>query len=203
MLPAGIQSINGSSTDMKCSPEGLVTDCLFDNNIPHINTSSLTWASGLVTVLKTPAHRDLIFDHVLLTFAFNDSVAITSIEIHLFLCPEWGIGAPTIGIYADNHSEFKYHENDFLMSFAPESVTCGCLSNISIPVQYGEPSYPYWHILISFPPYLNVDWVHLGEVSFDDTPKGRDAVPTLSTDCTFEPPPGTALHFIMYIISHL
>ena len=176
---------------MKCSWRGAVNDCLSDGHVPHINTSLQNWASDLVTVRKSPYDKSVHFDHIVLTFKFETSVNVTSIEIDLFLCPEWGIGAPSITILADNHSQFIFNANDFLHVYEPDHGTCGCLSKIFVPVQRGEPHYPYWHILVDFTNAQNLHWVHVGEVTFSDTPIRRGSQPTISTDCTFEPPPGT------------
>ena len=140
--------------------------------------------------MKSPYDANVNFEHVVLTFEFENPVTVTSIEMDLFLCPEWGIGAPYIGLFADNHSEFVYDENDFLMVYSPPAGTCGCLSNISVPVITGEPPYPFWHILIAFTDAPSMQWVHVGEVVFRDAPNASDTNPTTSTDCIFEPPPG-------------
>ena len=166
------------------------TNCLFDGLVPHINTSLHSWASDLVTLMKSPYDANVNFEHVVLTFEFENPVTVTSIEMDLFLCPEWGIGAPYIGLFADNHSQFVYDGNDFLMVYRPPAGTCGCLSNISVPVITGEPPYPFWHILIAFTDAPSMQWVHVGEVVFRDAPNASDTNPTTSTDCIFEPPPG-------------
>ena len=193
MTPDGIQSVNGSNVDMKCSDS---VNCLFDDHVPHINTSLLNWASGLVTVMRNTANKHVTFDYVLLTFFFEASVQVRSIEIDLFLCPEWNIGAPFIGLYADNLSEFVYHDNDFIRVYTPPTGTCGCLSRIVVPVLDGEPPYSFWHILVTFPDSPSVQWVHVGEVTFQDTYFGSSTQPTTYTDCTFEPPPGE--HYSAY-----
>ena len=125
VVPQGIESVNGSNVTMGCArPVGPlagtnVTICgsfgsgggvisyLVDGNSPAIDTSTSDWASQLVTVRKNDATID-IQDHVLLTFLFDTAVSLTSIELDLFLCPEWNIGAPFISVYGDNSGTLVY-----------------------------------------------------------------------------------------------
>ena len=95
-IPQGIESVNGSSTNLMCSHE---EKCLLDGHSPYLDTSQVNWASDLVTVRKNNATDDVGYDRVVLTFAFDKDVTLTGLEIDLFLCPEWGIHAPFIMIY--------------------------------------------------------------------------------------------------------
>ena len=195
VTPAGIGSVNGSSVDMGCSGN---QNCLFDGQVPHINTSLFNWATELVTIRASEPNYNIPFYHIVLTFFFERSVKLSSIEFHLFLCSEWGIDAPYIGLYGDNSglygdnsTEFIHTgSGDFIINYDPLSGTCGCLSTISIPVQWGEPSYPVWHILISFLDLPSPQWTHLGEVVFMDALNRVEAEPYTTTNCAFEPPPG-------------
>ena len=119
VVPQGIQSVNGSDVNMGCTSPlvdsgGVMvcnsSDCtssyLLDGNSPAIDTSTSDWASQLVTVRKNDAISGYIpFDHVVLTFEFDTAVSLTSIELDLFLCPEWNIGAPFIAVYGDESIE--------------------------------------------------------------------------------------------------
>ena len=80
---------------MVYSPSDCSTSYLLDGNSSAIDTSTSDWASQLVTVRKNDGTPGFImFDHVVLTFGFDTDVSLTSIELDLFLCPEWNIGAP-------------------------------------------------------------------------------------------------------------
>ena len=199
VLPEEVQSVNGSNANMECGAEG--KNCLFDGHTPHINTSRLDWASELVTIRESQPSYVISFNHVLLTFIFETCVKPTSIEIHLFLCSEWGISAPYIGLFGSCSLEFMHHDTgseDFIFNYEPPSGTCGCLSKIYIPIQDAEPAYPIWHLLFTMHD-PSIEWVHLGEVIFLNTPVSSDAGPVTSTDCDFEPPPGM---YALYILIH-
>ena len=173
----GIESVNGSNTTMGCaSPlvdRGGVMVCnnsesyLVDGYSPAINTSTSNWASQLVTLRKVSDHAYIHFDHVLLTFGFNTAVSLTAIELDLFLCPEWNIGAPRITVAATNNSDlFSFDVETLARDHTPSQSSCDSLSTVSIPLQ-GDSSYLTWYILVTFPyPHFNIQWVHVGEVRF-------------------------------------
>ena len=190
--PHGIESINGSSVNMGCtSPFGRldgVTVCmsqsyLLDGCSPAIDTSVPDWASQLVTVRKTQTD-EIQFDHLVLTFGFDEVVNLQRIEIDLFLCPQWGISAPFISVYANVESNLVFTVDSLstlpFTHYTPSQSSCGSLStaNIILGDTFMYSSYLTWHILVSsFTPFI--DWVHVGEVRL------------LGTDI---PNPGNMLH---------
>ena len=174
----GIQSVNGSDITMGCASPlvdgGGVMVCnnsesyLVDGCSPTINTSTSNWASQLVTVRKVSDDAQLHFDHVLLTFGFNTAVSLTAIELDLFLCPEWNIGAPRIEVSASNNSDliFSFDFETLATNHTPSNSSCDSLSTVSILLQ-GDSSYLTWYILVTFPrPHEDIQWVHVGEVRF-------------------------------------
>ena len=178
VAPQGIESVNGSDITMGCaSPlvdRGGVMVCdksesyLVDGFSPAIDTSTPNWASQLVTLRKVSDHAQIYFDHVLLTFGFNTAVSLTAIELDLFLCPEWSIGAPIISVLATNNSDliFGFDFEIFATDHTPSNSSCDSLSTVSIPLQ-GDSSYLTWYILVRFSrPHEDIDWVHVGEVRF-------------------------------------
>ena len=155
---------------------------LVDGCSPTIDTSTSNWASQLVTVRKVLSGAQIPFDHVLLKFGFNTNVSLTAIELDLFLCPEWNIGAPNITVAAS-----RIRVNSILFAdYTTSQSSCDSLSTVSIPLQ-GDSSYDTWQILVTFPsPHEDIDWVHVGEVRFlngsvDGHPSSR---------YTSEPTPG-------------
>ena len=54
------------------------------------------WASQLMTLRRNEGSHNLIYPHVLLTITYETAVSLTKIEMDLFLCPEWNIGAPSM-----------------------------------------------------------------------------------------------------------
>ena len=205
VVPQGISSVNGSDVNMGCAspPAGIgdmklcgtpladidnatcgnysgsesyVVDC----NSPAIDTSTSNWASQLVTVRKNK-NDDINFNHVLLTFYFDTAMSPTAIELDLFLCPEWNIGAPFITVYAEeskntcglvfSYSSVETEDIDFLVNYTPNKSSCDSLSTVSIPVQeHSRSPYFTWHIVVSFANQPDIEWVHVGEVIFVDVP---------------------------------
>ena len=182
VVPQGIGSVNGSNATMGCaSPlvdRGGVMVCnsesyLVDGCSPAIDTSTSNWASQLVTVMKNEPNSVIGFDHVVLTFDFDTAVLPDSIELDLFLCPEWKIGAPRMYIYAYQNSNLVLSSttdsDSFITSYQTKnSSTCDSLSTVSISFDLSEIGYHSWHILMeSFEM-----WVYVGEVRFL-----RDGIP--------------------------
>ena len=178
-MPQGIESINGSSVNMGCTSPLVDSDgvmiCtsqsyLVDGCSPAIDTSTSDWASQLVTVNKTQTD-EIVFDHVLLTFGFDTAVTLTEIELDMFLCPEWGISAQFISVYADVESNLVFTRNSLttlpFQHYTPSQSSCNSLSTVTISLgdAFTSSSYLTWHILVSsFTP--SIDWVHVGEVRF-------------------------------------
>ena len=119
VVPQGIVSVNGSDINMGCaSPlvdRGGVMVCnnsesyLVDGCSPTIDTSTSNWASQLVTVRKTEDNDVLHFDFVVLIFDFETAMSLDSIELDLFLCSEWSIGAPGIVLHAYQNSTLVFN----------------------------------------------------------------------------------------------
>ena len=172
-IPRGIESVNGSSAnDTGCGPKG----CLLDGNIPSFNTEGPNWASKLVTVRRNSATDYIPFEHVVLTFSFGHSVTPLLVAVYLFLCPEWGIGAPYIALYGSNETdtavEFSMANSDYIRLFNTLhcNSTCNSLTAVHLELEVGEPSYNTWHIIINgFVHQQGTSWVHVGEVSFNST----------------------------------
>ena len=207
VVPQGIESVNGSDVNMGCaSPlvdsggvmvcgntSDYATSYLLDGNSPTINTSTSDWASQLVTVRKNDAGR-IMFDHVVLTFGFDTAVTLTSIEVDLFLCPEWNIGAPLIAVYADESRDLVLTAIDSSPLGSkfnqPSQSSCDSLSTVSIPFRgaAANSSYLTVHITVQMSQY-SVEWVHVGEVRFLGRPTHPQTT-SISTSSTSNPPSG-------------
>ena len=141
---------------------------LVDGCSPVIDMSTSNWASQLVTLRKVSDHAQIKVDHVLLTFVFNTAVSLTAIELDLFLCPEWSIGAPNISVLATNNSDliFSFEFETLATDHTSSNSSCDSLSTVSIRLQ-GNSSYLTWYMLVRFPrPQEDIDWVYVGEVRF-------------------------------------
>ena len=110
---------------------------LVDGCSPDMDTSTSDWASQLVTVKRSEGNPDDIsFAHVLLTFGFDTNVSLTEIEMDLFLCPDWGIGAPSIAVYL-NKDDNLANTNIFNLPFASADnnslqSSCDSLSTVTL-----------------------------------------------------------------------
>ena len=197
VVPQGIESVNGSDVNMGCTSPlvdsgGVMvcnsTDCpssyLLDGNSPAIDTSTSNWASQLVTVRKNDATHDIPYDHVVLTFGFDTAVSPTLIELDLFLCPEWNIGAPFISVYADEKNSLVFNSSsDFIKQNTPSQTSCDSHSTITISFEeLSDTTSPTWHIVVTFAAQPDTEWVHVGEVRF----LGTDSPPV--SMCTTEGP---------------
>ena len=144
VVPQGIESVNGSSVNMGCTSPLVDSDGVMICNMsqsyvvdgcsPAIDTSTSDWASQLVTVRKTQ-NENIIFngrqiDHVLLTFIFDTAVTLTEIEMDFFICPEWGIGAPHVSVYADVESNLAFTSGLPFTHYTPSQSSCNSLSTV-------------------------------------------------------------------------
>ena len=112
----GVMAVNGSDGNGGCPSScvgvssGIITcDCtqspavatttgvLIDGVVPTLDTAErnaandYVWAAPLLTVRGTT-------DSVQLGFRFQDSVLLHEVQLHLFNCPAWNIGAQSISI---------------------------------------------------------------------------------------------------------
>jgi hypothetical protein len=204
VMPQGLESVNGSTSNMGCAGPLVDMDgimCCGGPNIssvsylsngysPEINPYIPNWASELVTVRKNEPTNDAQYPHVVLTFGFDAGVNPTAIELDVFLCPEWNISAPYISVFGDevNKLVFMSHggTKDFQVNYQPSNTSCGCLSTVRLPFEPGEPPHATWHIVVSFHIQPLVQWVHVGEVRFLDTPIESGSSPT--TECRLPDP---------------
>ena len=109
------------------------------------------------------------------------------VELDLLLCPDWNINAPAIIVYganATNNLAFRHRFGDFLAIKRPSHSSCDCLLTVSIPIQYGEPLYSVWHILVTFDDQFSIEWVHVGEVRFPDLQRSRNHLTSIPTPKT-------------------
>ena len=152
-----------------------------DGNIPMLNTTDPNWASELVTLRKNSYTQSIPYDHVVLTVVFQSPVSLTSINMSLFNCPQWGIGAPNITVYAKKEAigivSFVAKDTSTIFLLQTQGIwsSCDSLVPVTIPLQKGM-LYQIWYIVVSFEPQPATDWVHVGEVQFFDV-----SLPPLST----------------------
>ena len=211
VVPQGTDSVNGSSVNMGCTSSlvdsGGVLVCesrsyLVDGVSPDINTSTSDWASQLVTVRMSNDGPDLNFPHVLLTFGFDTAVSLTRIEMDLFLCPDWGIGAPRSTVYLNedyNLTSTNIITDSFkFVSAGDNSLQSPCDTLSTVTISGGSfvgSSYRTFHILVALTEHQSIEWVYVGEVRFIgiespgvDCPTCLQPTPPLHPPLTSSPP---------------
>ncbi|CAI8047192.1 Scavenger receptor cysteine-rich domain-containing group B protein, partial [Geodia barretti] len=177
VVPEGIEVVNGSSTNMGCSSPFTETggrlicgseNFLVDGCSPEIDTSSSDWASQLVTVRRNEGSPHLPFPHVLLTFTFDEAItSLTGIEVDMFQCPDWGIGAPSVVAYFSPDTQLS---PDIIFSlpfafFNASTLSCDSLSTLTVARTIVN-SFQTVYILMDLSISPPIDWVHVGEVRF-------------------------------------
>ena len=157
---------------------------LVDGCSPDIDTSTSDWASQLVTVRRNEGNVALPFAHILLTFGFDTAVSLTGIEIDLFLCPDWGIGAQRIRVYLNEEYNLAFVFGlSFLPFVEPSQSSCDSLTTVHLSGDILSSSHHTFHILMDLPYQSSIEWVHIGDVRF--LSEGGGPAPATST-C---PPP--------------
>ena len=190
VLPEGIEAVNGSSTDMGCTSalvdSGDVMTCnsqsyLVDGFSPDIDTSTSDWASQLVTVRRVEGTAEVYYAHVLLKFGFDTAVSLTGIEMDLFLCPDWGIGAQHIIVYVDEEYDLAFRFGfSFLRFVEPSQSSCDSLTTVHLSGDtLSVSSYRIFHIIVDLSLDSSIEWVHIGEVRF--LSEGGGPAPATST----------------------
>ena len=176
VVPERIVSVNGSDTTVGCASllvdegSGMMMVCnssasyLVDSCSPAIDTSTSNWASQLVTLRGNDG--DVIIEEVVLTFVFDTAVSLDRIELDIFHCPEWNIGASYITVHGDENSTLVYSDKStYFGSFSPHSSSCDSLSPATYTVgDNHRSSYHTWHIVVEAT--LDNEWVYVGEVRF-------------------------------------
>ena len=177
ILPERIEAVNGSSTDIGCTSalvdSGDVMTCnsqsyLVDGCSPDIDTSTSDWASQLVTVRRNEGTAAVPIAHVLLTFGFDTAVSLTRIEMDLFHCPDWGIGAPRIRVYVNEEYNFVFDLSlQFTPPVQPSQSSCDSLTTVHVSGdRLSFFSYRTFHILVDLSHQSSIRWVHIGDVRF-------------------------------------
>ena len=188
---SGVMAVNGSSANGGCpSPcvgvvsgittcdcgthstmrEDAITGIFIDGVIPTIdalerNTADdIVWAAPLFTVRGST-------DTVTLGFRFPASVVLHEVELYLFHCPAWGIGAERIAIF--NGGLFPQFSRIFesigSVTLTSDMQNCASLTRVSIPLQMAMSTTSYF-IEFTNPSGDLIEWVHIAEVRFSDQP---------------------------------
>ena len=154
--------VNGSSDTGNCASgnnQGPVTcsdpssSVLFDDpgGMPILTgLDGDMWASQLLTIQTTTTFVDIIFD-------FHDTPDFTTVEgveVVMFNCPQWEIGAQTIQVL----------EVQDTLTVAPTS--CDSLVRVCLSLSSTTPMTSTLYNLRFHSPNSKVHWIHLAEVTF-------------------------------------
>ena len=186
---SGVMAVNGSHANGDCPTECVVLasgintcDCtaatlgdeaitasvLIDGVVPTIDTSErnstdeFVWAAPLLTVRASTGS-------VTLGFRFQTRVVLCEVELYVFHCPAWGIGAEDITIY--NGATFPQFIAFFSIAIGRMILTsdmqnCTSLTRVSIPLQMATSTSSYFIEINSVSG--TIEWVHIAEVRFSD-----------------------------------
>ena len=143
-----VTSLNGSPVNGSCPQEcvGMVRntrtcDCttvpdqntigvLIDGVIPTVNTSQSGWASQLFTVYARK-HR------YVMSIRFGSNIMLREVELYVFHCPAWNIGADTINIYnaLTLHRFIRQFNSAGNVILTSDMENCDSITRVSIPLQ--------------------------------------------------------------------
>ena len=177
-----VTSLNGSPVNGSCpqecvgGDEFILCDCintalnitgvLIDGVVPTIDITQrrTTWARQLLTV-RTGSQRYVI------GFRFGSRIIRCEVELYVFHCPSWNIGADTINIY--NALTFPFFIKQFNsagnVTLTSDMENCESLTRVSIPLQTAMNTSNYF-IEFTNSNGMQVQQVYIGEVRFSDQP---------------------------------
>ena len=160
-------SVNGSNTTGRCSnlmfsdaesPLRLCFDptssVLFDDVIPTLTgLDGNMWAAQLLTLRNTAPMAGQEIFNAQVDAVFLDSTALSRVEVVMFNCQSWGIGAPSITIITENFPA------------KPVNVgvdSCNSLVRTCVTLDINDTDL----VALSFLALSGSEFVHLAEVTF-------------------------------------
>ena len=183
VLQSGINTCN--CADSTLGDEAITASVLIDGVVPTIDTSErnsadeFVWAAPLLTVRAS-------IGSVTLGFRFQTRVVLCEVELYVFHCPAWGIGAEDITIH--NGAAFPQFISGTFPSRGRVTLTgdiqdCTSLTRVSIPLQMATSTSSYFIEINSVLSGI-IEWVHIAEVRFSDQ---CDSTTMPPTDPTTQP----------------
>ena len=165
VLSAGISTCD--CTDTTLPDEAITASVLIEGVVPTIDTSErnsadeFVWAAPLLTVRASTGS-------VTLGFRFQPRVVLCEVELYVFHCPAWGIGAEDIiihngGAFPTLSRAFPSRGRVILIS---DMQDCTSLIRVSIPLQMATSTSSYFIEINSHSG--TIEWVHIAEVRFSD-----------------------------------
>ena len=187
VLASGINTCDCTDSIATLGEEAITASVLIDGVVPTIDTSErnsadeFVWAAPLLTVRESTGC-------VTLGFRFQTRVVLCEVELYVFHCPAWGIGAEEITIH--NGATFPTFIPGTFPSigraFLPNDMpNCTSLTRVSIPLQMATRTSSYFIEINSVSG--TIEWVHIAEVRFSDQ---CDSTTMAIPNSTTELPPG-------------
>ena len=168
-------------TDSTLREEAITASVLIDRVVPTIDTSErnsadeFVWAAPLLTVRASTGS-------VTLGFRFQTRVVLCEVELYVFYCPAWGIGAEDITV----HTGAAFPQFITISGAVGRVIltsdiqNCTSLTRVSIPLQMATRTSNYFIEINSVSGRM--EWVHIAEVRFSDQCDSTTmAAPTTST----------------------
>ena len=176
VLASGINTCD--CTDSTLADEAITASVPIDGVVPTIDTSErnsadeFVWAAPLLTVRSSTGS-------VTLGFRFQTRVVLCEVELYVFHCPAWGIGAEDITIH--NGATFPQFIPGTFSSIGRVILTsdmqdCTSLTRVSIPLQMATSTSSYFIEINSLSG--TIEWVHIAEVRFSDQCDSTTMPPT-------------------------
>ena len=167
VMAAGISTCDCTDSTLNLGDEAIAASVLIDGVVPTIDTSErnddgdLVWAAPLLTVRASTGS-------VTLGFRFQTRVMLCEVELYVFHCPAWGIGAFEIRV--QNGAAFPQFITGIFPSIGAVILTsdmqdCESLTRVSIPLQMAISTSSYFIEINSF--FGTIEWVHIAEVRFN------------------------------------
>jgi hypothetical protein len=159
-----IESVNGSSSTGHCNIVEIAADLecreptdsvLFDGTVPTLTgLDGDTWASQLLTVLKSSLTPEITFQVNLL-----GSTETATVEVVMFNCPAWGVAVESVRLLASPSSSFNA-VRELQREVMPSISSCQSLIRLCIatPIRL-----PILTLQFNLPPGSR--WVHLAEIN--------------------------------------
>ena len=149
--------------DCTTVPDQNTIGVLIDGVIPTINTTKQSsWANQLFTAI---ARRN----SYVISFRFGSSIMLHAVELHVFHCSSWSIGADTINIYnALTFPRFiKQFNSAGNVTLTSDMENCDSITRVYIPLQM---TLNTSNCFIEFTNSngLQIQQVYIGEVRFSD-----------------------------------
>ena len=150
--------------DCSTVPDQNMTGVLIDSVIPTVNTNQNGWAYQFFTAI---IQRNIY----VISIKFGSSIMLRVVELYVFHCPSWNIGADIINIYnAQMFPSFiRVFNSAGNVTLTSDMENCDSITRVYIPLQM---TLNTSNCFIEFANSngIQVQQLYIGEVRFSDQP---------------------------------